>query len=69
MSQANTKPSWMTLTADSVSVKLSRPAEVNSVQVDTLTLRAPTVRDVRAAQAASNGDAEQREINLFASLA
>ncbi|MBX6539640.1 phage tail assembly protein, partial [Pseudomonas syringae pv. tomato] len=52
----------MTLTADSVSVKLSRPAEVNSVQVDTLTLRAPTVRDVRAAQAASNGDAEQREI-------
>ncbi|KPW33344.1 hypothetical protein ALO43_100316 [Pseudomonas tremae] len=69
MSQANTQPSWMTLTAESVSVKLSKPAEVNSVQVDTLTLRAPTVRDVRAAQAASNGDAEQREINLFASLA
>ncbi|KPZ21529.1 phage tail assembly protein [Pseudomonas syringae group genomosp. 3] len=69
MSQAITKPSWMTLTADSVSVKLSRPAEVNSVQVDTITMRAPTVRDVRTAQAAANGDDEQRELNLFASLA
>ncbi|MBS7440635.1 phage tail assembly protein [Pseudomonas syringae] len=59
----------MTLTAESVSVKLTKPAEVNSVQVDTITMRAPTVRDVRTAQAAANGDAEQREMNLFASLA
>ena len=69
MSQANTNPSWMTLTAESVSVKLSKPAEVNSVQVDSITMRAPTVRDVRTAQAAANGDDEQRELNLFASLA
>ncbi len=69
MSQANTNPSWMTLTAESVSVKLSKPAEVNSVQVDTITMRAPTVRDVRTAQAAASGDDEQRELNLFASLA
>ncbi|WP_161936275.1 phage tail assembly protein [Pseudomonas syringae] len=59
----------MTLTAESVSVRLTKPAEVNSVQVDTITMRAPTVRDVRTAQAAANGDDEQRELNLFASLA
>nr|WP_122622185.1 phage tail assembly protein [Pseudomonas viridiflava] len=59
----------MTLTAESVSVKLTKPAEVNSVRVDTITMRAPTVRDVRTAQAAANGDDEQRELNLFASLA
>ncbi|RMT94828.1 hypothetical protein ALP38_00514 [Pseudomonas amygdali pv. sesami] len=49
--------------------ELTKPAEVNSVQVDTITMRAPTVRDVRTAQAAANGDDEQRELNLFASLA
>nr|WP_306456656.1 phage tail assembly protein [Pseudomonas alliivorans] len=59
----------MTLAAESVSVKLSRPAEVNSIQVDSITMRAPTVRDLRIAQAAANGDDEQRELNLFASLA
>ncbi|WCE89398.1 phage tail assembly protein [Pseudomonas syringae pv. actinidiae] len=69
MSQVNTIPKWMTLTAECVSVKLTKPAEVNSVQVDTITMRAPTVRDVRTAQAAANGDDEQRELNLFASLA
>ncbi|MCF9017335.1 phage tail assembly protein [Pseudomonas syringae] len=69
MSQVNTIPKWMTLTAENVSVKLTKPAEVNSVQVDTITMRAPTVRDVRTAQAASNGDEEQRELNLFATLA
>ncbi|RMM27131.1 hypothetical protein ALQ81_02055 [Pseudomonas syringae pv. pisi] len=69
MSQVNPNPKWMTLTAESVSVKLTKPAEVNSVQVDTITMRAPTVRDVRTAQAAANGDDEQRELNLFASLA
>lgn len=69
MSQVNTNPKWMTLAAESVSVKLSRPAEVNSIQVDSITMRAPTVRDLRTAQAAANGDDEQRELNLFASLA
>ncbi|RMQ45983.1 hypothetical protein ALQ04_01672 [Pseudomonas cichorii] len=61
--------SWMTLTADGVSIKLARPAEMNSVKVDTITMRAPTVRDVRAASQASGGDEEQRELTLFASLA
>ncbi|PUA45588.1 phage tail assembly protein [Pseudomonas protegens] len=70
MSQASDKtPSWMTLSSDSVMVALSRPVEMNGVVCDRLTLRAPTVRDVRAASAAGVGDDEQRELMLFASLA
>lgn len=70
MSQAIDKiPSWMTLSSDSVVLALSKPVEMNGVVCDTLTLRAPTVRDVRAATAGAVGDDEQRELMLFASLA
>ncbi|MEJ5039179.1 phage tail assembly protein [Pseudomonas sp. MYb398] len=61
-------PSWMVLQADHVTVTLTAPAQANNIKVDRLTLRAPTVRDIRAAQAGA-GDEEQRELNLFASLA
>ncbi|MFV2946417.1 phage tail assembly protein [Pseudomonas japonica] len=65
----NTKtPSWLSIAADSVTVTLSKPSEANGVQVDRLALRAPTVRDLRAAQHTGLDD-EQRELNLFASLA
>ena len=45
------------------------PTELNSVKTDRITLRAPTVRDVRTAQATFGNDAEKREMQLFASLA
>ncbi|MGE8409508.1 MAG: phage tail assembly protein [Pseudomonas sp.] len=61
-------PSYLVVESDRVTVSLSKPAEANGVQVDKLTLRAPTVRDVRAATS-TTGDDEQREMNLFASLA
>lgn len=61
-------PAWLTVTADNVLVTLSSPAEVKSVQVDTLSLRSPTVREVRAADRTANGNAEQRELSLFAEL-
>lgn len=61
-------PAWLTVTADNVLVTLSSPTEVKSVQVDTLSLRSPTVREVRAADRAANGNAEQRELSLFAEL-
>lgn len=67
MTQVKT-PSWLKLSADGVVVKLTKPSEANGVQVDSLALRSPAVRDIRAAQSAS-GDDEQRELNLFASLA
>lgn len=68
MANSAKTPSWLTLNGDAVTVRLSRPAEANGVQVEQLHLRAPTVRDIRAAQAGA-ADEEQRELNLFASLA
>ena len=61
-------PAWLSVTADNVQVTLSCPSEISSVQVDVLNLRSPTVREVRAADRASNGNAEQRELTLFAEL-
>lgn len=69
MAQATKKtPSWLTVTDASATVRLTAPIQANGVQVDTLRLRAPTVRDIRNAQAGGD-DEEQRELGLFASLA
>lgn len=62
-------PAWLNLTDEGVTVTLRYPTELNSIKTDRITLRAPTVRDVRTAQATSGNDAEQREMQLFASLA
>jgi hypothetical protein len=62
-------PTWLSVTAENAVVILSRPSEVNGVQIDKLTLRSPTVREVRAADRAAGGDDEQRELVLFAELA
>ena len=61
-------PKWLQLSGDGFRISLKYPTELSGVTVDTLMMRAPCVRDVRAAQATSNGDAEQRELSLFASL-
>ncbi|KII27786.1 hypothetical protein RY26_30060 [Pseudomonas fluorescens] len=66
---AKTLPSWLSLSAIGAVVTLTRPSQANSVDVEALTLRAPTVRAVRAADRAANGDDEQRELMLFAGLA
>ncbi|MCO7537529.1 phage tail assembly protein [Pseudomonas asiatica] len=62
-------PAWLSLSADRVTVTLSKPTELNGVMVDTVSLRSPTVRDIRVAQQGAGSDDEQRELNLFASLA
>ncbi len=62
-------PKYLTLTAENVTVRLSKPATLTGVDQATITLRAPTVKDVRGAGQTSDGDDEQRELNLFASLA
>lgn len=71
MTQATDKklPEWLSITPERAVVTLSRPSDANGIKVDTLTLRAPAVREVRAADRASNGDEEQRELMLFAGLA
>lgn len=62
-------PGWLTVDAERVIVRLSRPSEANGVQVDSLSLRAPTVRDICNATVGGAGDDAQSELNLFASLA
>ncbi|CAI8815184.1 Phage tail assembly chaperone protein, E, or 41 or 14 [Pseudomonas sp. IT-P74] len=69
MQTANKLPAWLSITTDRAVITLSRPSEVNGVKVDTLTLRAPLVREVRAADRAAGDDDELRELQLFASLA
>lgn len=61
-------PKYITLTADGATITLTKPATLNGIERDTITLRAPTVREMRAAQQNGNSD-EDREINLFATLA
>lgn len=62
-------PKYLTLAATGVTVTLSQPTELNGVLADKINLRAPTVRDIRAASTTATGDEEQAELNLFASLA
>ncbi|RWU18115.1 phage tail assembly protein [Pseudomonas alkylphenolica] len=69
MSKEIKTPSWLAVRADGVTVTLSKASQANGVQIDKVVMRAPTVRDIRAAQATAGGDDEQRELNLFASLA
>ena len=61
-------PTWLTLTDEGVTITLRYPTELNHVKTDKVIMRAPTVRDVRAAGAVSGGDAEKRELQLFSSL-
>ena len=71
MTQAIAKnlPAWLSLSAVGAVVTLTRPSQANSIDVETLNLRNPTVREVRATDRAANGDDEQRELMLFAGLA
>ncbi|MBN3862087.1 phage tail assembly protein [Pseudomonas frederiksbergensis] len=71
MTQATAKdtlPKWLQLTEDGFRIQLKYPTELSGVLVDSMTMRAPCVRDIRAAQATCNGDEEKREMSLFSSL-
>jgi hypothetical protein len=62
-------PKYIKLESDRVTVTLTKPAELNGITQDQITLRAPTVRDIRNSSKVADGDEEERELNLFASLA
>ncbi len=68
VTQEKPLPQWLKMTEGGFRITLKYPTELNGVLVDTLPMRAPCVRDVRAAQATCNGDDEKREMSLFASL-
>lgn len=69
MTDINKIPTWLTLTDEAAQVTLSYPCDINGMKVDQLTLRNPTIREVRAAGALSGDDDELRELTLFATLA
>lgn len=71
MTQENAEkkdPSWLEVSDDSVVINLKGFADIGGIKVDKLTMRAPTVRDQRAATATAKGDYEQIEINVLCSL-
>ena len=51
-------PKYLKLTAENVTITLTKPTELNGIKVDTITLRAPTVRDMRISSQTSDGDDE-----------
>lgn len=71
MTQATVKdalPKWLQITEEGFRITLKYPTELSGVLVDNMSIRAPCVRDIRAAQATCNGDEEKREMSLFSSL-
>ena len=68
MTTAKTLPSWLELTDEGANITLRTASEINQVKVQRVSLRSPTVADLRAATLQSAGDAEKREVILFASL-
>jgi hypothetical protein len=62
-------PKWLQLGDGIATVVLSRPSEANGIKVDKLTLREPTVREMRAATLQGGNNEEEQEMVLFCSLA
>ncbi|MGA3800998.1 phage tail assembly protein [Pseudomonas fluorescens] len=65
----NILPKWLQLGDGIATVALSRPSQANGIQVDKLTLREPTVREMRAATLQGGSNEEEQEMVLFCSLA
>lgn len=62
-------PTWLTIGPESITVRLSRLTVLNGIKQDKITLRIPTIGDLRMAAKRAPEDKEEQEIYLFASLA
>lgn len=62
------QPKWLQVTDTGVTVTLRYPAVVHGTKLDSIHMRAPSVKDWRAANAAASGNTEDREMHLFSSL-
>ncbi|WP_030130861.1 phage tail assembly protein [Pseudomonas sp. QTF5] len=69
MTIAKKMPSWLELTDEGANITLRTASEINQVKVQRVSLRSPTVTELRAATLQAGGDAEKRELILFATLA
>lgn len=71
MTEVNAKkpaPSWLSVSDEGAVITFKGAVQFGGVKVEKMTMRAPTVRDQRAASAGAKGDYEQLEINMFCSL-
>ena len=65
----NVLPKWLQLGDGIATIMLSKTSEANGIKVDKLTLREPTVREMRAATLQGGSNEEEQEMVLFCSLA
>jgi hypothetical protein len=66
---SDSPPSWMVITESGVTIRLSTPSEQNGIKRDSISVRSPTIREVRACQVMHKGDDLAADAMLFASLA
>ena len=64
----NVLPKWLQLGDGIATVMLSKASEANGIKVDQLTLREPTVREMRAATLQGGSNEEEQEM-VFCSAA
>jgi hypothetical protein len=62
-------PAWLQVTDENAIITLSTPAVLNGIKLDRITLRSPSVSEVRACQKQAGNDDELLDDILFASLA
>lgn len=62
-------PKYLSVTDAGVTITLSTPSMLNGVKLDKITMRSPTVREVRKCQQAHPNDELAVDTMLFASLA
>lgn len=61
-------PSWLQLSESGAVIRFKGKATVCGVEVDQVTMRAPTIKDIRAAKKVSGDDEDSADDVLFASL-
>jgi hypothetical protein len=61
-------PKWLTVTAESAVVQLTKAYTMNGIQVDKVTMRSPTLKESRASQAEHPKDDNAAEMLLFTGL-
>lgn len=62
-----TMPEYLTETDDGLTIKLTRPVEIDGSEVNAITMREPTVQDQLDVQAIKGSEAH-REVTLMANL-
>src|SRR5690606_6520090 len=63
-----TQPSWLQLSDSGAVVRLKGKATICGIEVDQVTMRAPTIKDIRAAKKVAGDDGDAGDDVLFASL-